>query len=201
MYGYPKSLAQLIDQFKKMPGIGQKTAQRLAFYVLKQSEEDAGDLAHAIIEVRKNLTTCSLCFNLTEAEPCAICSDPQRNQRVICVVEEPKDLLTIEKTLEYSGVYHILGGTISPLEGRTPDDLKIKELILRIQKKPASELILATNPNVEGEATALYIAQLLKPFSIKITRIARGIPVGGDIEFADEMTMVRALEGRSEINL
>ncbi|MFC1853473.1 recombination mediator RecR [candidate division CSSED10-310 bacterium] len=199
MLGYPKSLGKLIDHLKRMPGIGQKTAQRLAFHILNLEPKGAQDLAQAILEARQKLIYCSVCFNLTEHDPCFICADPKRNQQTICVIEEPKDFITIEKIGEYQGVYHILGGSISPLEGRTPDDLKIKELVRRVTSSGIAEVILATNPNVEGEATALYIAKILKPLAVKVTRIARGIPVGGDLEFADEITMLRALEGRQEI--
>jgi len=197
--GYPKSLARLVDVLKRLPGIGQKTAQRLALYIMKLDDGKANELAQAILDVRKDLLFCPVCFSLTDKSPCQICADPTRDQSLICVVEEPQDLLTIERMGEFKGVYHILGGTISPLEGRTPDDLKIKELLHRVQASQMTEIIIATNPNVEGEATALYLARILKPTGVKITRIARGLPVGSDIEFADEMTMLRALEGRQEI--
>ncbi|MBN2383660.1 recombination protein RecR [bacterium] len=198
--GYPRSLAKLIDVLKKLPGIGHKTAQRLAFYIMKLDQAKATELAQAILDVRKDLVYCSQCFILTDKDPCDICSDPRRDHSLILVVEELQDFLTIERMGEFKGVYHILGGSISPLEGRTPDDLKIRELIQRLHQDPsAREVILATNPNVEGEATAIYLARMLKPLGVKITRIARGLPVGADIEFADEMTMLRALEGRQEI--
>lgn len=198
--GYPRSLAKLIDVLKKLPGIGHKTAQRLAFYIMKLDQAKAAELAQAILDVRKDLVYCSQCFILADKDPCDICSDPRRDHSLILVVEELQDFLTIERMGEFKGVYHILGGSISPLEGRTPDDLKIRELIQRLHQGPsAREVILATNPNVEGEATAIYLARMLKPLGVKITRIARGLPVGADIEFADEMTMLRALEGRQEI--
>lgn len=196
MLVFPKSLNRLIEVLKKMPGIGRKTAQRLAFYILNLDQKEALELAKAIVEVREKLFRCSQCFNLSEHEICPICANPARDHSLICVIEEPKDFITIERTGEYNGVYHILGGTISPLEGRTPDDLTIKELLQRVSETNPREVILATNPNVEGEATSIYIAKLLEPYPITVSRIARGIPVGSDLEFADEMTMLRSLEGR-----
>lgn len=197
--GYPQSLARLIDVLKRMPGIGQKTAQRLAFYIMKLDDKKSQELAQAILDVRKELMYCSTCFSLTDKDPCPICRDEHRNKNIICVVEEQQDFMTIERMGVFEGVYHILGGSISPLEGRTPDDLTINELVTRVSLLSDVEIIVATNPDVEGEATALYIARLLKPKGIRLTRIARGLPVGGDIEFADEMTMLKAIEGRQEI--
>jgi recombination protein RecR len=199
MLGYPKSFARLVDLLKKMPGIGQKTAQRLAFYVLKLDDKAAKELTQVILDVRASLIVCSTCFMLTDTDPCGICADSRRDPSLICVVEEPKDLMVIERTGEYHGLYHVLGGTISPLEGRTAEKLRIAELLHRTADPRIREIIMATNPNVEGEATALYVARLLKMNGRRTTRIARGIPVGGDLEFADEMTMTRALEGRQEM--
>ncbi|HWP47114.1 MAG TPA: recombination mediator RecR [Candidatus Limnocylindrales bacterium] len=196
---YTESVAKLIDELVKLPGIGEKTAQRLTFFLLKMPVEDVRRLAKALIDLKEKIGYCSECGNLTEKELCNICSDPRRDRKVICVVEEPNDLLAIEKTGGYKGVYHVLMGSLSPLEGVGPDDIQIKSLLNRIQRESRNEIILATNPNVEGEATAMYISRLLKPLGIKITRIAHGIPVGGDLEYADEVTMARALEGRREI--
>jgi recombination protein RecR len=196
---YTESVAKLIDELVKLPGIGEKTAQRLTFFLLKMPVEDVRRLAKALIDLKEKIGYCSECGNLTEKELCNICSDPRRDRKVICVVEEPNDLLAIEKTGGYTGVYHVLMGSLSPLEGVGPDDIQIKSLLNRIQRESRNEIILATNPNVEGEATAMYLSRLLKPLGIKITRIAHGIPVGGDLEYADEVTMARALEGRREI--
>ncbi len=199
MARYTESVAKLINELVKLPGIGEKTAQRLTFFLLKMPVEDVRRLAKALIDLKEKIGYCSECGNLTEKELCNICSDPRRDRKVICVVEEPNDLLAIEKTGGYKGVYHVLMGSLSPLEGVGPDDIQIKSLLNRIQRESRNEIILATNPNVEGEATAMYISRLLKPLGIKITRIAHGIPVGGDLEYADEVTMARALEGRREI--
>lgn len=199
MARYTESVAKLIDELVKLPGIGEKTAQRLTFFLLKMPVEDVRRLAKALIDLKEKIGYCSECGNLTEKELCNICSDPRRDRKVICVVEEPNDLLAIEKTGGYTGVYHVLMGSLSPLEGVGPDDIQIKSLLNRIQRESRNEIILATNPNVEGEATAMYLSRLLKPLGIKITRIAHGIPVGGDLEYADEVTMARALEGRREI--
>lgn len=191
-----ESLEQLAEQFAQLPGIGRKTAHRLAFYVLKMSQEEVQALADALLSVKAKIRYCSVCSNITETDPCPICADSRREQGLICVVEEPNDVVAIEKTNEYHGLYHVLGGALSPLDGIGPDDLKIKELLHRVSTTHTDEVILALNPNVEGEATTLYISKLLKPFGIKVTRIARGLPVGSDLEFADEATLSRALEGR-----
>ncbi len=191
-----ESLEQLAEQFSHLPGIGRKTAHRLAFYILKMPREEVQALANALLTVKEKIRYCSTCSNITEVDPCPICSNVKRDQSVICVVEEPNDVVAIEKTKDYKGLYHVLGGTLSPLDGIGPDDLKIKELIQRVSNSVIEEVILALNPNVEGEATTLYISKLLKPFGVKVTRIARGLPVGSDLEFADEATLSRALEGR-----
>lgn len=194
-----KSVRNLINEFRKLPGIGEKTAQRLTFHVLKTDRSDIERLARALIEVKDRVRYCSTCFNITEADPCEICTDAGRNRTMLCVVEEPGDLLAIERTNEYKGLYHVLMGSLSPLDGIGPQQLKIKELLERLRSNEVTEIIMATNPTVEGEATALYIARLLKPFNLKITRIAHGIPVGGDLELADQSTMARAMEGRKEM--
>jgi recombination protein RecR len=196
---YTESIGRLIDELTKLPGIGEKTAQRLTFFLLKASEDDVKQLAKALLDVKARVRYCSVCGNITEQDPCAICSNPKRNRQVLCVVEEPNDLLAIERTREYTGLYHVLMGTLSPLDGIGPEDIRIQELLTRLQQEPCDEVIIATNPNVEGEATAMYLAKLLKPLGIKTTRIAHGIPVGGDLEYADEITMTRALEGRREM--
>ncbi len=190
-----EALQQLIEEFARLPGIGRKTAQRLALHVLKQPREDAVRMAKALVNVKDRTRTCSICCNITEADPCAICASPKRDRTVVCVVEEPNDVLALEKTNDFRGLYHVLGGSLSPLDGIGPDELKIKELLARIPGE-VTEVILAMNPNVEGEATTLYLGRLLKPLGVKVTRIARGLPVGGDLEFADEATLSRALEGR-----
>lgn len=195
---YPPSLTALIEEFEKMPGIGHKSAVRLAFHVMNVPKEKAEKLAAAILGARENVRLCEVCQNLTDAATCPICSDPRRDRGVICVVESPKDLAAMEKTKEYKGLYHVLHGSLSPIDGVGPEDLKIKELMSRLNAE-VEEVIMATNPTVEGEATAMYIARLIKPMGIKITRLAHGIPVGGDIEFADEVTLARAIEGRREI--
>lgn len=200
MYQYAASLTKLIGQFARLPGIGPKTAQRLAFYVLNMPKSQVEEFAGALIEVKKTITTCPICCNLTDVVPCRLCSDEGRERSLICVVEEAKDVLAIEKTREYKGLYHVLQGSISPMEGRGPDDLKIRELLKRIGKEEIKEIILATNPDIEGETTALYLAKLLKPMGIKTTRIAHGLPVGGDLEYADTATLTRAMLGRHEIN-
>jgi recombination protein RecR len=196
---YTESIGRLIDELTKLPGIGEKTAQRLTFFLLKASADDVQQLAKALLDVKARVRYCSVCGNITEQDPCAICSNPKRNRQILCVVEEPNDLLAIERTREYTGLYHVLMGTLSPLEGIGPEDIRIQELLTRLQQEPCEEVIIATNPNVEGEATAMYLAKLLKPLGIKTTRIAHGIPVGGDLEYADEITMTRALEGRREL--
>jgi len=192
------SLQRAIDELAKLPGIGKKSAQRIVFYLLKQSEEEVNDLSQALLNLKKNLTFCSICFNVSDTEPCPICSDKNRDQSIICVVEEANDIVALEKIGEFKGLYHVLGGNLSPLDGIEPDDLRIKELLIRLNDE-VKEVIIATNPNAEGEATALYLAKLIKPLGIKITRIARGIPVGTDLEYADEITLLRALEGRTVI--
>lgn len=196
---FSASIEKLIEEFEKLPSIGHKTAVRLAFYVLNSSEEVATDFANAIIDARKNLKFCSICNNITDVDPCPICSNPKRNKDVICVVEDVRDIVPIERTNEYNGVYHVLQGVISPVNGIGPNDIKIRELISRIGNNDVKELILATNPDVEGEATAMYISKLVKPFNIKTTRIAHGIPIGGDLEYTDEVTLAKAMENRREI--
>ena len=190
-----QALEVLIGELSKLPGIGRKTTQRLALHLLKTGNEDANRLANAILEVKRRIRYCSICWNITEKDPCSICADSNRDQRSICVVEDPSDVLALEKTNEFHGVYHVLGGALSPLEGIGVEELKVKELLSRLDHG-AGEIILAMNPDVEGEATTIYLGSLLKPLGIKVTRIARGVPVGGDLEFADEATLVRALEGR-----
>jgi recombination protein RecR len=196
---YPDSLRRLIEQLQKLPGIGPKTAQRLAFHVLKAPREDAERLAEALRDVKERVQHCSICSNITDVDPCVYCTHPGRNQRVICVVEEPANVEAIEKTRDYNGAYHVLMGTLSPLQGIGPDALRIKGLLARVGSGNVDEIILATNPTVEGEATAIYLAKLLKPLGVKVTRIGMGVPVGSDLEYADEVTMTRALEGRREL--
>lgn len=198
---YSKSVANLIEEFAKLPGIGKKTAQRLAFYVISMNERDATNLARAITDVKANIRYCDICSNLTDQEVCQICSNKRRDESLICVVADPRDVIAIEKTKEFNGLFHVLHGNISPMEGIGPGDLKIKELLTRIQTSEVEikEVILATSPTIEGEATAMYISKLLKPLGIKTTRIAYGIPIGGDLEYADELTLSKALEGRREI--
>lgn len=196
---FSASIEKLIEEFEKLPSIGHKTAVRLAFYILNSSEEVAIDFANTIIDARKNLKYCSVCNNITDIDPCPICANVKRNKEVICVVEDVRDIIPIERTHEYNGVYHVLHGVISPVSGIGPNDIKIKELITRIGNEDVKELILATNPNVEGEATAMYISKLVKPFNIKTTRIAHGIPIGGDLEYTDEVTLAKAMENRREI--
>lgn len=196
---YPPPIARLIEEFERLPGIGHKTAQRLAFYVLNQPFERSSVFADAILNAKKNVRYCSICSNLTDIDPCVLCSGSSRDISIICVVQDPKDIIAIEKTHEYKGLYHVLHGAISPMQGTGPDDIKLKELLMRLQDDSVKEVILATNPNIEGEATAMYIGKLLKPFGIRTTRIAHGIPVGGDLEFADEVTLAKALEGRREL--
>ena len=195
---FPEPLTRLIDQLRRLPGIGPKGAQRLAFHLLKTPREETDRLSEAIRDVKDKVTYCSICSNTTDVDPCVFCSSPTRDQRMICVVEEPQNVAAIEKTREFKGAYHVLMGAISPLQGVAPDDLKIKELLVRVQQG-VDEVILATNPNVEGEATALYLARLLKPLGVKVTRIAMGVPVGSDLEYADEITMHKAMEGRREM--
>ncbi len=195
----PDSLQRLIDQLQKLPGIGAKSAQRLAFHILKTPREDAERLIEAIRDVKDRVTYCSLCNNITDSDPCSICSNAGRDHRTICVVEEPQNVNVVEKTGGFKGAYHVLMGTLSPLQGVGPDDLKIKGLLSRVGVGAVDEVILATNPTVEGEATALYLARLLKPLGVRVTRIAMGIPVGSDLEYADDVTMTRSMEGRREL--
>ena len=199
MRQYPKPLARLINEMSKLPGIGSKTAQRLSFYILSLEDKEAEQLANAILTAKKEMKYCSVCGNLTDNDPCMICSDSGRNQETICVVESPKDVMAMERIREYNGLYHVLNGVISPMEGIGPEDINLMSLIKRLQAKDVKELIIATNPNIEGEATAMYIARLVKPSGIKVSRIAHGIPVGGDLEYADEVTLLKAMEGRREL--
>lgn len=195
----PGPLTELIEQFKKLPGIGAKGAQRLAFHVLRNPREDAERLCDAIRGVKERVTYCSTCHNITDVDPCPLCTSTTRDQRVICVVEEPQNVSVVEKTREFKGVYHVLMGALSPLQGVGPDDLKIRDLLTRVGVGGVDEVIIATNPTVDGEATALYLARLLKPLGVRVTRIAMGIPVGSDLEYTDEVTMTRAMEGRREL--
>ena len=189
-------VARLVEEFHKLPGVGPKTAQRLAYYLIRMPEENARDLADAIVAVKERIAMCSRCFNITELDPCEICSDPQRDESLVCVVEEALDVLALERTHSYRGLYHVLHGAVSPMNGIGPDDLKIQPLLARLKDEPITEIILATNPNLEGDATAMYIYTLLSPLGVSITRPARGLPVGGDLEYADESTLGRAIEGR-----
>ena len=196
---YSPSIEKLIESFEKLPSIGHKTAQRLAFYMLDLSEEEVKEFTNSIINAKKNLHFCSKCFNISDTDPCNICSNPKRDSSIICVVEDVRDVIAMERTHEFNGVYHVLHGSISPMNGVGPDDIKIRELLSRLMGGEIKEIILATNPRVEGEATSMYISKLIKPMGIKVTRIARGIPVGGDLEYTDEITLTKALEGRSEM--
>jgi recombination protein RecR len=193
---YAASVQELIDELGRLPGIGPKSAQRIAFHLLKVPKHDAVRLAQAIVEARERVAFCSRCFNLAEGDLCAICGDGRRDAHVLCVVEEPRDIVAIERTQEFRGRYHVLQGAISPIEGIGPDQLRVKELLARLEPEGVSEVILCTNPNIEGEATAMYLGRLLTPLGITVTRIASGLPVGGDLEYADELTLGRALEGR-----
>jgi recombination protein RecR len=195
----PEPLTRLIEQLQRLPGIGKKSAQRLAFHILKNPREDAERLCDAVRDVKDRVTYCSVCNNITEADPCEICTGDERDQRLICVVEEPQNVMAIEKTRDFKGLYHVLMGAISPLQGIGPDDLRIKGLLARVGNGGIDEVILATNPNVEGEATAIYLARLLKPLGVRVTRIAMGVPVGSDLEYTDEVTMHKAMEGRREV--
>ena len=199
MSEFSPSIEKLIESFEKLPSIGNKTAIRLAFYMLNTSEEQANEFVKSIQDARKNLKFCSKCFNISDTDPCEICSNPKRDQSQICVVEDVKDVIAIEKIHEFKGLYHVLHGTISPMDGIGPDDIRIKELLARIMDGTVKEVILATNPKVEGEATAMYISKLVKPMGVKVTRLAHGIPVGGDLEYTDEFTLGKALEGRTEL--
>jgi len=192
-------LARLIEEFYRLPGIGPKSAQRLAYYLLRMPAEDARSLAQAIIEVKERVTLCSICQNVTEIDPCRVCNSDTRERSVICVVEEPLDIMAIERAGSYKGLYHVLHGAISPMDGIGPEDLKISELLARLRDGSVTEVILATNPNLEGEATSMYLSRLLGPLGARITRLARGLPIGGDLEYADDVTLARAFEGRHEL--
>jgi recombination protein RecR len=196
---YPEPVARLIEALQRLPGIGPKTAQRLTFFLLKRPTDEVASLADALTQLKALIVHCQACFNVTQEDPCRICRDPRRDARLLCVVEEPNDLLALERTGEFRGRYHVLLGALSPLDGIGPEDLKVRELLSRLEREPVEEIILATNPSVEGEATAIYLGKLLKPFATRITRIARGLPVGGDLEYADEVTLSKALEGRREM--
>jgi recombination protein RecR len=197
---YPEPVARLIDALQRLPGIGPKTAQRLTFFLLKRPSEEVRELSEALVAVKDRIVYCKTCFNVTDQDPCRICADPGRDGRLLCVVEEPNDLLAMERTGEYRGRYHVLLGALSPLDGIGPEDLKVRELLARLDAGGIEEVILATNPNVEGEATAIYLARLFRPLGLRVTRIARGLPVGGDLEYADQVTLSKALEGRREIS-
>ncbi|MCR5482625.1 MAG: recombination mediator RecR [Clostridia bacterium] len=199
MKHYAKPLSRLIGELSKLPGIGGKSAQRLAFHILAMEDKDADALAEAITDAKKKMKYCSVCGNLTDEDPCSICSDPSRRRDVICVVESPRDVAAMERIKEFNGIYHVLHGAISPMDGIGPEEINLRQLIIRLQKSDVREIILATNPNIEGEATAMYIARLVKPSGIKVSRIAHGIPVGGDLEYADEVTLLKAMEGRREL--
>ncbi|MEE3348815.1 MAG: recombination mediator RecR [Candidatus Gastranaerophilaceae bacterium] len=196
---YPKSVATLIEQFQKFPSVGPKSAQRMAFYLLRMPMSEVQKIAQSIIEAKENTKTCEVCFNLSSTSPCEICTSPRRDRSTICVVAETKDLIAIEKTNEYLGLYHVLQGLISPIDGIGAEDIRIKELLNRLTDEEIKEIILALSPSVEGEATSLYLTKLIKPFGIKISRIAFGLPVGADLEYADEITIARAIEGRREL--
>jgi len=196
---YTQSFQKLIDVFRKMPGVGNKSAVRMAYYVLSMSDKEAGDMIETIKQAKEKIGYCHICQNTTEQNPCEICANPKRDKSVICVVEQPKDVVALEKTREYTGHYHVLHGCISPMDGVGPEDIKIKELLNRAANDEVKEIIMAISPSIEGEATTMYISKLLKPFGIKVTRIAYGIPVGGDLEYADQVTLAKAIEGRREI--
>lgn len=199
MQTYSGPISRLIEEFSKLPGVGRKTAQRLAFHVINMNMNDVEALSKAIVEAKKEIKYCSICYNITDKDPCSMCSNKNRDSGVICVVEDPRDVAAMEKTKEFHGQYHVLNGVISPMDGIGPDMIRVKELIQRLGNQEVREVIMATNPTIEGEATAMYIARLLKPMGIKVTRIAHGLPVGGDLEYADEVTITKALEGRREI--
>lgn len=196
---YSPSIEKLIESFERLPSIGHKTAARLAFYMLNSSEEETNQFISSIVNAKKNLRYCSKCYNISDTDPCIICGNPKRDPSIICVVEDVRDIIAMEKTHEFKGVYHVLHGSISPMNGIGPDDIKIKELLARLIEGQVKEVILATNPRVEGEATAMYVSKLIKPLGVTVTRIAHGIPVGGDLEYTDEITLTKALEGRREI--
>jgi len=195
----PRPVARLVEELIRLPGVGPKSASRLAYYLLRAPEEEARALAEAILEMKERMHFCSRCFNITEADPCPICSDENRDRARICVVEEPLDVIALERTGRYRGLYHVLHGAISPVEGVGPDDLRVRELLTRVRLQPVEEIILATNPSLEGDATAMYLAQQLIPLGVRVTRLAHGLPMGGDLEYADEITLSRALEGRREL--
>ena len=195
---YPEPFARLIEALQRLPGIGPKTAQRLTFFILKRPIDEVRQLSEALMAVKERIVHCRDCFNVTEENPCRICTDPSRDTGVLCVVEEPNDLLAMERTGEFHGQYHVLLGALSPLDGIGPEDIKVRELLARVEAGETTEVILATNPNVEGEATAIFLARLLRPLGMRVTRIARGLPVGGDLEYADQVTLSKALEGRRE---
>lgn len=201
MYAGP--IQRLIDELSKLPGIGPKSAQRVAFYLLKQRDSEARDLADAIVDAKARVTLCTICFNVADAEVCAICRDERRDGSAICVVQEPPDVVAIERTREFGGLYHVLGGALSPMEGVGPEELRVAELLGRLRhepdRAPVTEVIVATNPNIDGEATAMYLARLIEPLGVKVSRLASGLPVGGDLEYADEVTLGRALVGRREM--
>lgn len=192
-------VSRLIEAFNKLPGIGPKSAQRLTYYLLRAPQEEAQALAQAILEVKEKIILCSVCQNITDSDPCAICQDGQRDRTKICVVEEPLDILALERTGSYKGLYHVLHGVISPMDGIGPDELKVRELLARLKTGEVQEVIMATNPNLEGEATAMYLTRLIAPLGIRVTRLARGLPVGADLEYADDVTLARAIEGRQEV--
>jgi recombination protein RecR len=196
---YPEPVARLIEALQKLPGVGPKSAQRMTFFLLKRPADEVGELSAALTALKTRIVHCSRCFNVTEEDPCRICGDPARDARSLCVVEEPNDLLAVERTGEFKGRYHVLMGALSPLDGVGPEDIRVRELLHRLDGEVVDEVILATNPSVEGEATAIYLAKLLKPLGLRVTRIARGLPVGGDLEYADEVTLSKALEGRKEM--
>ena len=199
MHGVAEPIQKLIDALESLPGIGPKSASRLAFYMLRAPDEQVQGLADAIATLKENIVYCSRCQNLSQTDPCAICSDPGRDQHLVCVVEDPLDVVAIERTGVYKGLYHVLHGVINPVEGIGPEDLRVGSLLERLEREPVEEILIATNPNMEGEATAMYLARLLHPKGVRITRLARGLPVGGDLEYADEVTLSRALEGRRDI--
>jgi recombination protein RecR len=196
---YPEPISKLMDSFMKLPGIGPKTAGRLAFFVLRMKEDTVLDFAKALVDAKRNLRFCSVCGHITDIDPCHICQDTQRDGSIICVVQDPKDVIALEKMRDFKGLYHVLHGAISPMDGVGPEDINVPSLLVRLQDEEVEELILATNPTIEGEATAMYISRLVKPSGIKTTRIAHGLPVGGDLEYADEVTLSKALEGRREL--
>lgn len=196
---YAPSIEKLIESFERLPSIGHKTAARLAFHILNSTEQETNEFIASIVNAKKNLKYCSKCYNITDEDPCNICSNPKRDQSIICVVEDVRDVVAMEKTHEFKGIYHVLHGSISPMNGIGPDDIKIKELLARLMEGQVKEVILATNPRVEGEATAMYLSKLIKPLGITVTRIAHGIPVGGDLEYTDEITLTKALEGRRQL--